>query len=98
MPCPTTLHPQCSQIGAILWMAHSKPSKVWCTPAATTSKALSYSLPQTSHRAMVTSADGWAKPTSTITTVIVVGLEAHHHVGTCLAFARAGTFRASRAT
>src|SRR6266508_747957 len=33
-------------------MAHSKLSKVWCTPVATTSNALSYSLPHTSHLAI----------------------------------------------
>ena len=51
-PCPITLHLQCSQIGAIAWIAHSKLSKVWCAPAAISSKLLSYSLPQTSHVAI----------------------------------------------
>jgi hypothetical protein len=41
--------PQCLQIGAIRWIAHSKLSKTRRLPAATTSNALSYSLPHTSH-------------------------------------------------
>ena len=48
-PCPMTLHLQCSQVGAIAWIAHSRLSKVCRDPSAINSKALSYSLPQTSH-------------------------------------------------
>jgi hypothetical protein len=51
-PCPITLHLQCSQIGAIAWIAHSKLSKVCRAPAAVSSKLLSYSLPQTSQVAI----------------------------------------------
>jgi hypothetical protein len=51
-PCPITLHLQCSQMGAIAWIAHSKLSKVCRAPAAISSKLLSYSLPQTSHVAI----------------------------------------------
>jgi hypothetical protein len=51
-PCPITLHLQCSHIGAIAWIAHSKLSKVCRVPAAISSKLLSYSLPQTSHVAI----------------------------------------------
>src|SRR5579864_2262778 len=43
---------QCSQDGAIAWIAHSKLSNVCRAPAAMTSKVLSYSLPQTSHFAI----------------------------------------------
>src|SRR5439155_24324225 len=48
-PWPTIRHPQCPQRGASAWMVHSKLSNVWFLPAMTTSKDLSYSLPQTSH-------------------------------------------------
>jgi hypothetical protein len=41
MPWPIILHWQCSQIGAIFWIAHSKLSKVCRTPAASTTNALS---------------------------------------------------------
>ena len=37
-PWPTTFTPQCSQMGAIAWIAHSKLSKVCTAPAACTSK------------------------------------------------------------
>src|SRR5438046_9925293 len=47
-PCPTIRQLQCAQTGASAWMAHSKLSKVWCSPPTTTSNALSYSLSQTS--------------------------------------------------
>src|SRR6266700_4389349 len=47
-----TLHLQCSQIGAMAWIAHSKLSNVCRAPAVINSKALSYSLPQTSHFAI----------------------------------------------
>src|ERR687890_2712594 len=53
MPCPITLTLQYSQVGARAWIAHSKLSKVCESPPDTvTEKALSYSLPQTSHWAM----------------------------------------------
>lgn len=51
-PCPITLHLQCSQMGAIAWIAHSRLSKVCRVPAAISTKLLSYSLPQTSHVAI----------------------------------------------
>jgi hypothetical protein len=51
-PWPITLHWQCSQIGAMAWTAHSKLSNVWRAPAASSSKLLSYWLPQTSQVAM----------------------------------------------
>src|SRR5882724_4022817 len=51
-PCPTIRQLQCAQTGASAWMAHSKLSKVWCSPPTTTSNALSYSLSQTSHVAI----------------------------------------------
>jgi hypothetical protein len=50
--CPTIRQLQCTQTGANAWMAHSKLSKVWCSPPTTTSNALSYSLSQTSHVAI----------------------------------------------
>jgi hypothetical protein len=40
-PWPITRHPQCSQTGAIAWIAHSKLSKTCRAPAALTSNALS---------------------------------------------------------
>jgi len=40
-PWPITRHWQCSQMGAIAWMAHSKLSNVCRAPAASTKKALS---------------------------------------------------------
>jgi hypothetical protein len=43
---------QCSQDGAIAWIAHSKLSNVCRAPAAMISKLLSYSLPHTSHFAI----------------------------------------------
>jgi hypothetical protein len=42
-------------VGASAWIAHSKLSNVWLLPASTTWNDLSYSLPQTSHLAMVAS-------------------------------------------
>jgi len=33
--------PQCSQRGAIAWIAHSKESKVWAAPATVISMLLS---------------------------------------------------------
>src|SRR5215207_7016359 len=49
------LQPQCSQLGASACTAHSKLSKVCeSPPGMVTSNALSYSLPQTSHRATST--------------------------------------------
>src|SRR5213595_3245608 len=51
-PCPTIRQLQCAQTGASAWMAHSKLSKVWCSPPTTTSNALSYSFSQTSHIAI----------------------------------------------
>jgi hypothetical protein len=51
-PCPTIRQLQRAQTGASAWMAHSKLSKVWCSPPTTTSNALSYSLSQTSHVAI----------------------------------------------
>src|SRR4249919_2701489 len=39
-PCPMILHWQCSQVGAIRWMAHSKLSNTWTAPAACTSKLI----------------------------------------------------------
>ena len=51
-PCPTIRQLQCAQTGASAWMAHSKLSKVWCSPPTTTSNALSYSFSQTSHVAI----------------------------------------------
>src|SRR5687767_6596502 len=51
-PCPMILQPQCAQVGATAWIAHSKLSKVSVEPAIVTSKLLSYSFPQTSHRPM----------------------------------------------
>src|ERR687888_1662070 len=47
------LHPQCAHVGAIAWMAHSKQSNVRLSPPLMISNALSYSLPQTSHFAIV---------------------------------------------
>ena len=47
-----TRQPQCSQIGASRWIAHSKLSKTCRCPAVMTSKLREYSLPQTSHWAM----------------------------------------------
>src|SRR5438034_190827 len=47
--------PQCLQVGASAWMAHSKLSKVCDSPFITTLKALSYSLPQVSQVAMPSS-------------------------------------------
>jgi hypothetical protein len=44
---------QCAQLGARAWIAHSNESNVPEPFAACTVKALSYSLPQTSHLAMV---------------------------------------------
>jgi len=41
------LQPQCSQTGAILWIAHSKLSKT-CLAQAATTYAMSYLFPQTS--------------------------------------------------
>jgi hypothetical protein len=35
-PCPMIRQPQCSQVGASAWMAHSKLSKVWVAPATMT--------------------------------------------------------------
>src|SRR5437764_684167 len=43
---------QWAQVGAIAWIAHSKLSKVMVLPAWVIWKALSYSLPQTSHVGM----------------------------------------------
>jgi hypothetical protein len=43
---------QWAQVGAKAWIAHSKLSNVCERPAMTTSNALSYSFPQTSHCAM----------------------------------------------
>jgi hypothetical protein len=40
-PWPMTVHPQCSQVGANAWIAHSKLSKTWFWPAMVTTKALS---------------------------------------------------------
>jgi hypothetical protein len=36
IPWPMILHPQWWQVGASMWMAHSKLSNVWVLPAATT--------------------------------------------------------------
>jgi hypothetical protein len=50
-----TLTLQYSQDGASAWIAHSKLSKLCESPPdILTSKALSYSLPQTSHWAIFT--------------------------------------------
>src|SRR5215210_51001 len=51
-PWPMILTPQCSQVGASAWIAHSKLSNTcgW-SPGRVTLKALSYSLPHTSHLA-----------------------------------------------
>src|SRR3954452_10895090 len=43
---------QWAQVGAIAWIAPSKLSKVMVLPGWVTWKALSYSLPQTSHVGM----------------------------------------------
>src|SRR5215210_3977834 len=50
-----TLTPQYSQVGASAWIAHSKLSNTcgW-SPGLSTRNALSYSLPQTSHLAIMT--------------------------------------------
>ena len=40
-PCPMTLVPQCSQMGAIASIAHWKQSKVCTAPCACTSNAMS---------------------------------------------------------
>jgi hypothetical protein len=40
-PCPITMQPQCSQRGAIRWIAHSKLSNTCTAPAACTSKLMS---------------------------------------------------------
>src|SRR6266508_4433906 len=53
-PWPMTRQPQWSQVGASTWIAHSKLSKTCVAPCACTSKALSYSFPQTSQTAMRT--------------------------------------------
>src|SRR5688500_14320610 len=46
--------PQCAQVGASAWVAHSKLSKMRAGPPPTEiERGLSYSLPQTSHRAMI---------------------------------------------
>ena len=54
-PWPMILTPQCSQVGARAWIAHSKLSNTcgW-SPGLSTRKDLSYSLPQTSHLAIFT--------------------------------------------
>src|ERR687885_1054212 len=53
MPWPTTRQPQCAQVGASAWIAHSKESNTRCSPPAMlTSSILSYSLPQTSQVAI----------------------------------------------
>src|SRR5439155_14239712 len=44
--------PQWAQVGARAWIAHSKLSNTCDRPAMTTSNALSYSFPQTSHWAI----------------------------------------------
>src|SRR5919108_5177345 len=46
------LQPQWAQVGAMAWIAHSKLSNTWVSPALVISIVLSYSLPQTSHSAM----------------------------------------------
>src|SRR4051812_16820633 len=46
------VQPQCSHLGASLWIAHSKQSNTCVTPAVTTLNASSYSFPQTSHWSM----------------------------------------------
>src|SRR5215211_3439781 len=46
------LQPQWAQVGAMAWIAHSKLSNTWVSPALVISIVLSYSLPQTSHWAM----------------------------------------------
>src|SRR5215218_6386032 len=54
-PWPITFTPQYSHTGARAWMAHSKLSKVRAPSLGIlTWKALSYSLPQTSHWAIST--------------------------------------------
>ena len=40
-PCPTMVHPQCSQVGASAWIAHSKLSNTWLCPPMVTMNALS---------------------------------------------------------
>jgi hypothetical protein len=35
-PWPMMRTPQCSQVGASVWIAHSKLSNVWVLPCATT--------------------------------------------------------------
>jgi hypothetical protein len=40
-PWPTIVHPQCSQVGASAWMAHSKLSNTWLSPPMVTTNALS---------------------------------------------------------
>lgn len=52
-PWPITRQLHCLQMGAMAWIAHSKLSKVCRTPAASITNALSYSLPQVSHFAIV---------------------------------------------
>lgn len=49
VPWPMIRQPQWAQRGASAWMAHSKLSNTWRFPAIATSKARSYSFPQTSH-------------------------------------------------
>jgi len=41
LPWPTILQPQCAQVGAREWMAHSKESKVRVSPLMVIVKALS---------------------------------------------------------
>src|ERR671932_808546 len=53
MPWPTTRQPQCAQVGASAWIAHSKESDTRCAPPAMlTAIIVSYSLPQTSQVAI----------------------------------------------
>ena len=40
-PWPTIVHPQCSQVGASAWIAHSKLSNTWLLPPMVTMNALS---------------------------------------------------------
>src|SRR5215212_795421 len=63
-PWPMILTPQCSQVGASAWIAHSKLSNTcgWSS-GRVTRNALSYSLPHTSHLAISLAPLRWS-PTS----------------------------------
>jgi hypothetical protein len=54
-PWPTMRHPQCSHVGAIAWIAHSNESNVPFRSGIAIVMVFRYSLPQTSHRAIVVS-------------------------------------------